>query len=220
MYHFGQLEVLQARYVGIAFSDHFALIVKIKVPENLSKSVSQKSKPIFKSRPEVIKDSIFQTRLKESFTQWQAVKNSTNLCVLTWWEFVVKPSIRKLLIERGKELNKKRWGNLNLLQIRQSYLVRKVQSGALHHLADLHFVQGQIMKWHRTENVRIYHHELHKTHINRSSILRLETNNQTLVGHEECSQFLEDQVSQLLLNPAELDSQAQALNEVQPVFTD
>ena len=65
MYHFGHLVVLQARYVGIAFSDHFALIVKFKVPENLSTSVSPKSKPMFKSKPDIIKDPIFQTRLKE-----------------------------------------------------------------------------------------------------------------------------------------------------------
>ena len=239
MYHYGNLVVLQARYVGIAFSDHFALIVKLKVPENLSKSVSPKSKPMFKSKQNVIKDPIFQTRLKESFLQWQAVRENTSLCVLTWWELVVKPSIRRLLIERGKELNKEKRGILNLLQIRQSYLVKKIQSGELQHLADLHFVQGQIIKWHRTEcdkvklqakceeinsgeNVRIYHHEMHKSQINRSSILKLETQNQTYIGHDECSSYLEDQVSHLLLHPAELDSQVQAelLREVHPVFTE
>ena len=126
-----------------------------------------------------------------------------------------------------------------MIQIRQSYLVKKIQTGALQYLADLHYVQGEIIKWHRTEsdkvklqakceeinsgeNVRIYHHEMHKSQINRSSILKLETQNQTYIGHDECSSYLEDQVSHLLLHPAELDSQVQAelLREVHPVFTE
>ena len=105
-------------------------------------------------------------------------------------------------------------------------------------LAQLHFVQAEIVKWHNkecdkvklqsrceeinsAENVRIYHHELHKKHMKRTSILKLETDDKTYNGHDECSQYLEHLVGQLLLQPAVLDSQAQQelLREVQPVFT-
>ena len=110
MYHYGQLVVLEAFYVELAFSDHLALITKIKIPHIMSRLVSPKSKQMFKSKTEVIKDNIFQTRLKENFTMWQEVRTATELDVLCWWELVVKPSIKKLLIERGKELNKEKFG--------------------------------------------------------------------------------------------------------------
>ena len=71
------------------------------------------------------------------------------------------------------------------------------------------------------ENVRIYHHEIHKNHIKKSQILKLETENTTLVGHSDCAGFLEQSVADLLLHPAVLDEGAQdeLLAEVQPVFT-
>ena len=59
MYHYGQLVVLEAYYVGVAFSDQFAYIVKIQLPENMEKLVSPKSQPLFKSKPEVIQDQLF-----------------------------------------------------------------------------------------------------------------------------------------------------------------
>ena len=138
---------------------------------------------------------------------------------------MVKPSIKKLLIERGRELNREKIGELNLLQIRQSYLVRKVQSGMMQFLADLHFVQAEIVSWHKkecdkvklqsrceeinsAENVRIYHHELHKRHLKITSILKLETDDESFTGHDECSQYLEHLIGKLLLQPAVLDSQA------------
>ena len=49
--------------------------------------------------------------------------------ILTWWEVLVKPGIKKLAIERTKELNKERKSLLNLLMMRQCYLTKKVQSG-------------------------------------------------------------------------------------------
>ena len=42
MYHFGGLEIVEAKYVGVAFSDHLSLIVKIKLPENMQKMSSPK----------------------------------------------------------------------------------------------------------------------------------------------------------------------------------
>ena len=111
--------------------------------------------------------------------------------VSDWWEIVVKPLIKKLLMERSLELSKKKLVELNLLKIRQSYLVRKIQSGQMKYLYDLYLVQSNIDQWHKiacekikliskcdevslNENVIVYHHELHKRHIKRTSILKLE----------------------------------------------
>ena len=237
MYHFGGIQVIEAFYVGVAFSDHLSLVVKIKLPPNMNRQASIKSKPLFKSKPEVIQDDIFKSRLRENLRLWSQVR-SNGLDTLTWWEIVIKPGVKKLLIERGREINLEKTGELNLLQIRQSYLVRKIQSGNLHKLAELKLVQKRIVSWHvneaekvkiqsrgeeinEPENVRIYHHEVHKNHIKKSQILRLETENKILVGHKDCAEFLEQSVGELLLHPAVLDDVAQKelLAEVQPVFT-
>ena len=71
---------------------------------------------------------------------------SLDLDVLTWWELVVKPGIKRLAIKRGKEINKEKRGELNFYLLRQSYLARKLQLGDLRKLSELRSVQIQIEK--------------------------------------------------------------------------
>ena len=82
-------------------------------------------------------------------------------------------------------------------------------------------LQARAEELNESENVRIYHHELHKKHIKRSQILELKTETQTLLGHQQCAKYLENSVAELLLHPAALDSAAQdeLLAEVDKVFT-
>ena len=131
--------------MGVAFSDHFALIITVKVPDHFAKLACPRSKPLFKAKPEVVTDKLFKKRLQESFSKWIQVKNF-GLDVLTWWELIVKPGVKKLLLERGKEINRERAGELNLLQLRQAYLVRKVQSGQVYRLTELKSVQLENVK--------------------------------------------------------------------------
>ena len=70
-YHWGKLEIIEAKLVGLAFSDHMAQIFKIKLPENFSRLCSPKFKPQFKSKPEVIKDPEFNTRLQSRVAEWR-----------------------------------------------------------------------------------------------------------------------------------------------------
>ena len=149
---------------------------------------------------------------------WKEIKD-LGLEVLQWWELVVKPGIKKLAIQRSKELNRESRGQLNLLLIQQAYLARKLQLGEFRRLAELRQVQLEIDQWHQSqservllqsrsdeismnEKVRIYHHELHKKHMKRSSILKLQTENGLIEGHEHCAAYLESQVGDLLLHPA------------------
>ena len=57
--------------------------------------------------------------------EWEEVRKY-GVPLLTWWEVIIKPGIKKLAIERGKELSKERRALLNLLMLRQSFLTRKV----------------------------------------------------------------------------------------------
>ena len=67
----------------------------------------------------------------------------------------------------------------------------------------------------------MYHHELHKRSIKKSSILKLETEGGILEGHPACAEYLERSVENLLLHPATLNHTAQQLllEKVVPVFT-
>ena len=56
-----------------------------------------------------------------------------------------------------------------------------------------------------SEKVRIFHHELHRKHLKKSSILKLTTDDLKLEGHNECSDFLEKSVSEILSGSPELD---------------
>ena len=51
-YSWGNLVVVEAKYEGFAFSDHMALIVKVKVPDDFSKLLSPEteSKILFLER--------------------------------------------------------------------------------------------------------------------------------------------------------------------------
>ena len=104
------MAVLEVKYVGLAFSDHQGLIVKIKLPETKSKLLCPRSRPQFKAKPEVVKDKVFNNRLKDKFADWAEVRQA-GLNLMPWWDLIVKPGIKRLLIERGKELTWRDLGN-------------------------------------------------------------------------------------------------------------
>ena len=81
-------------------------------------------------------------------------------------------------------------------------------------------IQSRKREFSTTECTRIYHHELHKQFIKRSSILKLDTDEGLLEGHNKCSTYLHKKVQELLAHPAELDTCAQnsLLSLVSPVF--
>ena len=82
--------------------------------------------------------------------------------------------------------------------------------------------QSQIDEHQSEETVRIYHHELHRKQIRRSTILRLDTPTESLLGHRACADYLERSVEDLLLLPVQLDQHAQdvLLDEVGQVFSE
>ena len=76
--------------------------------------------------------------------------------------------------------------------------------------------QSRLEEFQRDEKTTLYHHELHRKVIKKSSIVKLKTEN------DSCTKFLEKTVEDLLLNPAVLDEGAQdvLLNELAVVFTE
>ena len=237
-YSYGGLTPVDAKYVNVAFSDHLSYIVSVEVPEQLQTLLSPKTRTFFKTTPAIVKDKIFQARLSNCMKEWMEVK-SFGVPVLTWWECLIKPGIKKIAIERSKEVNKQRRGYLNLLMMRQCHLSKKLQSGQLSLLPTLREVQLRIEEWFETEvekikhqsrvediqtseKVRIYHHELHKKNHMKSSILKLQTDQGLIEGHTACAEYLQQVLEDLLLHPAQLDGASQdvLLGELDKVFTE
>ena len=150
-YHYGVVEVESARYLPAAFSDHFAQIIKLILPDPLARIMSPKSRGTFKLKPEVILDKVFQERLALEMKGWEKVRNfqGEETDTLIWWEMLVKPEIRKIGIKRSKEINKEKKEELNLLLLRQVYLVRKIQRGQRDRLGELKTVHILNENWYK-----------------------------------------------------------------------
>ena len=141
-------------------------------------------------------------------------------------------------------MNKEKREELNFLLIHQAYLLKKIQLSQNpaywgERLATLMTVQSEIQAWYKkqsdkikhqsrvsefqeSEKTRIYHHEIHKKHLKKSSILKLETESGFVEGHDACANYLENLVSDLLLQPAVLEklSQDALLAEIDTVVTE
>jgi hypothetical protein len=156
-------------------------VISIKLSDSLSKLKCPKTRPLFKIKPNVAADPVFKERLTDNMVHWQEVRR-LGVSTLTWWEYMVKPGIKKLAIERGKEINKDKRSVLNLLLLRQGYLTRKVQLGFLEKLTELKTVQLNIDLWYQhesekikyqskfqdvleSESIRIYHHSIHQKNL-------------------------------------------------------
>ena len=72
------------------------------------------------------------------------------------------------------------------------------------------------------KKVRIYHYEPHKRAINKSTILKLKTPEKEAKGHQECANFLADEIRNLWEKEAKLNEKAQEdlLKEVATTFTE
>jgi len=65
-------------------------------------------------------------------TLWERVRDFQDVNSsgsLMWWEKLVKPGIKKIALQRNREINKEKREKLNLLNIKQAYLTAKLQGG-------------------------------------------------------------------------------------------
>ena len=125
-YYWGDVRIVSAEYISVAFSDHFAYLLKITLP-NLENFLSPESRPLFKTSPEIVHDKIFKESLSREMGEWRQVRDR-GLPIMQWWEIIVKPGIRKLAIQRGKELNKAKKSALNLMLLKQSFHMKELQA--------------------------------------------------------------------------------------------
>jgi hypothetical protein len=73
-YHWGNISVVESEYDAVAVSDHLAYIVTISLPDSLVHSISPRSRPCFKTSPEVVMDKCFKSRLQQEMVGWLEIK--------------------------------------------------------------------------------------------------------------------------------------------------
>ena len=89
--------MVEAKYLALSFSDHFAHLIRISLPEPMGRLIGPKSRATFKLRPEVIMDNLFKQRLEEAMQSWERVRyfQGEDTDTLLWWEMLVKPGINR-----------------------------------------------------------------------------------------------------------------------------
>ena len=58
----------------MALSDHMAFITTMSLPSGSPRNISPKFSPLFKVKPEIIKDQIIKERIKAAMTGWLRIK--------------------------------------------------------------------------------------------------------------------------------------------------
>ena len=127
-YYWGEIQVTEAGYNSISFSDHLSLKILYKLPHELDRYLAHLSRPAFKISPSVVNYEVFRIGLEQSMIGWLQVKEE-GVEVLLWWEVLVKSGIKHLAITRSKELKKQNIGHLNMLKLRQCNINSKVNDG-------------------------------------------------------------------------------------------
>ena len=62
-YHYGNITIMEAKYLPLSFSDHQSLVVTICLPDPLSKMICPRAQPSFRLSDEVINDHKFQEKV-------------------------------------------------------------------------------------------------------------------------------------------------------------
>ena len=104
---------------------------------------------------------------------------------------------------------------LNALILKQAYLSRKISQGNLHCRTKLLTINDSIQNWYikeakkikaktrrhdilDSETASLYHYELHRSHLKRKSILKLQIpEGPLLTGHDTCASFLSNKVKEI-----------------------
>ena len=126
-----------------------------------------------------------------------------------------------------------------MLYLKQKYFQNKIEEGNTEYLADINIVNLEIKQWFieeaktaillinarevdENETLNLYQHDLHKKKIQRAAITTLATPDGLINGHKKCSEFITNEVSELLENEFDFDERSQKilLNEINQVFTE
>ena len=104
-FHWEEMIPTESKYVSVSLSDHMGFIVTMKVPPSYDNIMGPKFRPTFKIKPDIARDSTLKTQVRNSMEKWMAVRKHCT-SILSWWEMCLKPNLRRLAMQRSREINK------------------------------------------------------------------------------------------------------------------
>ena len=186
-YSWGNVNVQEAEYLAISFSDHLAHVITFNTPTFRNRNKAYR-KSLYKIKHFVIEDEKFQKNVRNSFQEWLLMKDG--LSPPFWWENVVKPGIRDLALSREKEkINVRRRKKLAALQLRLSYHLRNLKKCAPEHFvaciskldnvkaemqsfyqerAEIILMQNRAEVFDMSDEMQLYHYESLNNYITKS----------------------------------------------------
>ena len=104
------------------FSDHLGVTAEI----NISRTV-QVGRPQWRQNVSLLKDNLIKENFSIMWAYLQSRKRSFSN-VISWWEELVKPNIKKFYIQQGKENKRLQYGLINYLEtkLRKQYEIANV----------------------------------------------------------------------------------------------
>ena len=196
----GGIKPVTALYQSPGFTDHMALIVSYELPKHIERKLLPRSRPYFEVKQYILEDEIFRQMLEHEVNCWMDLYED-GVPILTVWEKLVKLGIRQIAQKRQRDIELERREKLSMLFLKQHIYMSYLQYGdfsAFVHLKEIqmkiesHYVweSEKILTQERTdaacesENTRIYHHSLLKRNYKCSAIIKLETEDRFLYGHD------------------------------------
>ena len=225
-YVWGNVKVREAEYVGTSFSDHYSHVVTIENPAFYQEKDKRNS--IYKIKHFIVDDKVFQESVEQAFPDWLETKEG--LCPVFWWENVVKPGIRTLAITREKEINKQRRMELEALQMKLSFYVKKVRNSIdndeefVHMLAKYEDAKRNLQKFYHdrakiilyqnkaeefdmSDTTKIYHFESLNNYVKSSKIDKLEVDGKIFNGHENIENIINEKLTDTMSQKFSLDEE-------------
>ena len=231
------LSVIDSEHSAYAHSDHLAIISHFNWSGQGSPCPIPWAKPPPRLRRQVILDKLFQERVAIAALKWEKLRGDLDPQLL--WEESYKKGILKIGLTRAFELRQEKRGEYNALCLMQDRAYSCLAKGIPGYREILAKVNARVKKWYEEreeeknllnkqfdlehgESQRLYHHDLVKKHEKKRRILRLDTPDGPIQGHQEVAKYLEKTVEELFLSPLSEDVTAEQalLNEVQPCFTE
>lgn len=206
--------------------------------ENINDDIQSIPKPTYsyKSSSSVIEDPLFKQKLEENLPQWLYCLDK-GYTMLQWWDYFKRQVL--LLMKQTEKISKDIFKEKEqTLQFKLNYLLEKVHNNENDSfdeynrqkkaLNDLYFDHIQARAQHlytkdleESESYSVFHRENHRKRQHQSYIVKLETPLGVITGHENCSNYLTDELEKLL-QPIQMDKKAQEklLKDVETVFSE
>ena len=235
--HGAGLKPVTAFYQSPSFTDHLALIVSYELPKHIERKLLPRSCLYFKVKQYILEDQLFRQLLEKEVKSWMKL-HKEGVLILTVWERLVKLGIHQIACERQRDIEFERNEKLQMLFLKQHIYTSYLQDGDFSAFALLKETQMKIEQhyvWEsekitiqartdaacESEKTRIYHHSLLRRNFKSSAIIKLDTEEGFIYGHDQCMDFLEREVMDLFSNIhyPNHSNEKELLDEIEPVFT-